>query len=408
MPGLPPAPDQPLALLGGLSPARFMRRHWQKRPLLIRAAVDPATLPAAAALGRDALFALAAQPAVSSRLVTQDARGWRLRHGPFGRRSLPPAARPGWTLLVQGVDRHDEAAHALLSRFRFVPDARRDDLMVSYASDGGGVGPHVDSYDVFLLQLHGQRRWRYGPPGDDSRVPGLPLKILADFRPTEEALLAPGDMLYLPPGWGHEGVAQGECVTASVGFRAPARDELAQEVLQRCLDAAAEAAEAAQAAGEGEPPLYRDPAQPATDRPGEVPAALLDAAAREVQRLVGDRSALACSLGEWLSEPPPGVAFEPGRPLRAGQAVRLDRRTRMMWDAWHVFVNGESYRAGGRDARLMRRLADERRLAAADVARLGDDARALLGDWVRSGWAAAEPAAQPARRRGPRSSPSEE
>ncbi|HQD49085.1 MAG TPA: cupin domain-containing protein, partial [Ottowia sp.] len=133
--------DQPLQLLGGLSPARFMQRHWQKKPLLVRQAIAGFTPP----LARAELFALAANEAVESRLIASGPRGWQLRRGPLARRALPPVSRPGWTLLVQGVDLHDERAHELLRRFRFVPDARLDDLMISYATDGGGVGPHFDS-----------------------------------------------------------------------------------------------------------------------------------------------------------------------------------------------------------------------------------------------------------------------
>ncbi len=136
-----------------------MRRHWQRKPLLVRAAWPQATPP----LTRAQLFALAADPDVESRLVCRLGAGWSVRHGPLPRRSLPPLRQAGWTLLVQGVDLFVDAAHQMLRPFRFVPDARLDDLMVSYASDGGGVGPHVDAYDVFLLQLQGRRRWRIGP-----------------------------------------------------------------------------------------------------------------------------------------------------------------------------------------------------------------------------------------------------
>ena len=225
--------DEPLALLGGLTPATFMRRHWQKQPLLVRGAVSAGWSP----LGRAALFGLAASDDVESRLVVRDDARWSVRHGPLPRRALPPLARPAWTLLVQGVDLHVPAAHELLRRFRFVPDARLDDLMVSYATDGGGVGPHVDSYDVFLLQVHGRRRWRIGPAADAAFVPGLPLKILARFDATRDWLLEPGDMLYLPPGWGHDGTAVGECMTCSIGFRAPTAVELARDVLQRAAEA---------------------------------------------------------------------------------------------------------------------------------------------------------------------------
>ncbi|MBX3622440.1 MAG: cupin domain-containing protein [Rhizobacter sp.] len=372
----------PMPLLGGLSPAIFMRRHWQKRPLLIRQAV-PGVQPLAS---RAELFALAGRDDVESRLIVHRGQGWALKHGPFTRRAFPPVSQGKWTLLVQGLDTHLDAAHELMSRFRFVPDARLDDLMVSWASDGGGVGPHVDSYDVFLLQLEGRRRWRIAPPGDQTLVPDVPLKILERFVPEQEWLLEPGDMLYLPPGWGHDGVAEGECMTASIGFRAAGRAEMRSEVLQRMLDAS-------------EPPdadrLYRDPRQPATDTPARVPGALLAFAQHEVRRWLDEPHSLACALGEVLSEPKPNVWFEAGSAsLVEGQGVRLDRRTRMLYDDRHVFINGDAFRAAGRDASLMRRLADRRTLAAAQLARLSGDARELLAQWAEAGWLHSVPASE--------------
>jgi 50S ribosomal protein L16 3-hydroxylase len=360
-------------LLAGLSPQVFMRRHWQKQPLVIRQAL-PGVLPP---LTRTALFALAARDDVESRIVEREGEAWSLRHGPFAKRQLPSVKQPGWTLLVQGVDLHDDGAHELLSRFRFVPDARLDDLMVSYASDGGGVGPHFDSYDVFLLQVHGRRRWRIGRMNDASLLPDVPLKILANFEAEEEHVLEPGDMLYLPPRWAHDGVAEGECMTCSIGFRAATRDEVGREVLQRLLD-------------EEEPPatptLYRDPSQPATDAPGRIPSTLQAFTGEAVARLVESPRALACALGEWLSEPKPGVSFEPGAQLPADSGIVLDRRTRMLYDDDHVFINGESYLAGGQDAAQMRLLADRRCLSVAQRRRVSDEATPLLEDWAQAGW----------------------
>jgi 50S ribosomal protein L16 3-hydroxylase len=363
-----------LPLLGGLSPSQFMQRHWQKKPLLVRQAV-PGVVPP---LTRTQLFSLAADDAVESRLVVQRGGGWTLRHGPLPRRALPPLTQAGWSLLVQGLDLHVAAAHELLTRFRFVPDARLDDLMLSYASDGGGVGPHLDSYDVFLIQVHGRRRWRIGRARDRSFVDGLPLKILRHFEPEQEWLLEPGDMLYLPPLWAHDGVAVGECMTASVGFRAPGPAELARELLSRLAqDVEPEVRER----------LYRDAGQPATPTPGAIPPALQAFAAQVLQAAVRDPQALARVLGEWLSEPKARVWFDPPHRQQALSAgLVLDRRTRMMYDARHVFINGEAFRAGGLDARLLQRLSDQRRLAAEDVARFSADARATLQEWAAAGW----------------------
>nr|WP_315494622.1 cupin domain-containing protein [uncultured Rhodoferax sp.] len=368
--------QEPLQLLGGLSPKTFMQRHWQKKPLVIRQAI-PGFAPL---LDRAELLDLAAQEEVESRLVVQasakGAAGWRFKHGPFARKALPPFKQAGWTLLVQGVDLHDERLHALMNQFRFVPDARLDDVMISYATDGGGVGPHFDSYDVFLLQAHGRRRWRIGRQKDLSLQPDMPLKILANFEPEEEFVLEPGDMLYLPPKYAHDGIADGECMTYSIGFRSPDRAELAQEILQRLAE---------QAVDELGPGLYRDPKQDAVDLSAAMPLALVDFAHTALQDAFKDPKAIARAVGEYLSEPKANVWFDGGEPEVRG-AVRLDRKTRMLYDADHVFINGESFNAGGKDAQLMQALANARSLSAAEVKRLSAGARALMEDWCAVGW----------------------
>jgi 50S ribosomal protein L16 3-hydroxylase len=361
----------PLALLGGLSAAQFLRRHWQKRPLLIRGAV-PGLAPL---LSRARLFALARRPDVESRLVARDGERWTVAHGPFRKADFPPLTQRRWTLLVQGVDLHDDAAHALLRRFRFVPDARLDDLMISWASDGGGVGPHVDSYDVFLLQASGRRRWRIGKANEAELDDEAPLKILRSFSPDEEHVLEAGDMLYLPPRWAHEGVAEsGECMTYSIGFRTAQRDTLAAELARRLADDYRDAV------------LYRDPQLAATHRPARIPAQLQKFGADAVRRLLTEPQAVARALGESLSEPKADVAFDEPAHRWAPGAVELDRRSRMLYDAQHLFLNGGRYRAAGADAALLRRLADERRLDAPAVRGASGAAQQLLREWFAAGW----------------------
>lgn len=368
-------------LLGGLSPAQFMRRHWHKTPLLVRQAVTGVVSP----LDRAALFALAAREDVESRLIQRHAKDrWTLRQGPLPRRALPPLSRPGWTLLVQGLDLHLDDAHAWLSQFDFVPTARLDDLMLSYASDGGGVGPHIDSYDVFLLQVLGRRHWRIACTPQPQWRDDVPLKMLTSFEATSQWLLEPGDMLYLPPGWAHDGQAVGgDCLTASIGFRAPRADELARILLGRLADAAPEVDESL---------LYRDPRQPATSRPGAIPQPLRRFAQRALARALADSGAIDRALGEWLTEPKPQVWFDAGGPHTSGGGrpasggLALDRRTRMAYDSRHVYINGEALRAGGRDARLMRTLADRRRLDAKALAGASGQARAQLDQWLQCGW----------------------
>ena len=366
--------QQPLTLLGGLTPAQFMRRHWHKKPLLVRQAIPNFQPPVL----RPEMFALAAEESVESRLVQQIKGGWKLRHGPFARRSLPAMSQREWTLLVQGVDLHNDAVHQLMHQFRFVPEARLDDLMISYATDGGGVGPHFDSYDVFLLQAHGRRRWRIGRQKDLTLKEGIPLKVLAEFEPEEEFVLEPGDMLYLPPRYAHDGIAEGECMTYSIGFRAPARAELAQELLVRLSEDAAE---------DEQVQMYRDAKQEAVAEPGAIPAELQAFAKEALERALSQPLALERALGEYLTEPKPNVWFEASDGGAMLEAVRLDRRTRMMYDAQHIFINGESYRAGGKDATLMRRLANQRYLSSKDIQRASDEALELLSIWCDDGWA---------------------
>jgi 50S ribosomal protein L16 3-hydroxylase len=368
--------DQPLRLLAGLTPAQFMKRHWQRKPLLVRQAFADFKAP----LSRSELLSLAAQEEVESRLVVREEPGrtpWRLRSGPFERRALPAFAKPGWTLLVQGVDLHVQSVADLLAGFRFVPAARLDDLMISYATDQGGVGPHFDSYDVFLLQAQGRRRWRIGRQKALALRDDTPLKILANFEPEAEYVLAPGDMLYLPPRYAHDGIAEGECMTYSVGFRAPKRDEVARDLMQRLAEQADEAMDDR---------LYKDPDQAATASPGRIPASLQNFAQDALQLLLEDPSRWQRALGESLSEPKPQVWFQPGEEDLPPEGVVLDRRSRMMYDETHIYLNGESWRASGPDARLMRTLADQRTLSAQQLAKSSQGAKDLLKEWCAAGW----------------------
>jgi len=407
--------NQPLSLLAGLTPAQFMRRHWQKKPLLVRQAIAGMQ----PFLSRAALVKLAAQEQVESRLIAWKEKGWALKKGPFGPKTLPPLSQAGWTLLVQGVDLHEPAGHALLQQFRFVPDARLDDLMISFATTGGGVGPHFDSYDVFLLQASGRRRWKIGRQKDLSLQEGVPLKILQNFVAEEEFVLEAGDMLYLPPGYAHDGVAEAsvgpdgkpaDCMTYSIGFRCPAQAEMTADLLHRLAEMEEDAAETQAQEGGGPVVLkrmYRDPAQAATDTPAAMPEGLAAFARLAVLEALKNPLALACALGECMSEPKPGVWFdEPDQAwdaeaAKAGRTrVALDARTRMLYDSDHVFINGESYRAKGADARLMQRLANQRHLDAQDVRKAGQSAIDLLGDWQEAGWLVQEASAPSPRKIG--------
>jgi 50S ribosomal protein L16 3-hydroxylase len=382
----PPPPNVPTPLLANLTPSQFMRRHWQKKPLLIRQAIPNIAPP----LSRDELFELADSDDAQARVITHFRNAWQLRHGPFGPGELPSIKRREWTLLVQGVNLHDDRARALLDRFRFIPDARLDDLMISYATDGGGVGAHFDSYDVFLLQVHGKRRWRIGAQKDLSLKPGLPLKVLQHFEADDEWVLEPGDMLYLPPHLAHDGIAQGECMTCSIGFRAPSASELTGEFLYHL----AERGEAARGVRGAE--LYRDPQQAAVTNPAQLPGALIERVGAILAQIRWNERDIASFLGSYLSEPKSNVVFDaPHRPLNeqafirraARSGVRLDKKTVLLYDTRSCFINGEERRLP-RLKKGLAELADTRRLGAKRFVTLSDDSSvtALLHEWYRAGW----------------------
>ncbi len=369
-------------LLGGLDAEAFLARHWQRRPLLIRRAVDDIDdLP-----DRDALAALAARDDVESRLVEVVGGRWSMETGPFDR--LPRRKRD-WSLLVQGVNLHDERADRLMRRFDFVPAMRLDDLMISYATDGGGVGPHLDSYDVFLLQVAGRRRWRWRRGAarsarDRALVPGVPLKLLRHFAPTDEAVLEPGDMLYLPPSCAHEGVALGPCLTASIGFRAPSWNELSQQFLFDLAE---------RSWPDGRP---GDAGRPATDTPGALDETLLQAIVDRLARIRWSPRDVERFVGRHFSEPKPQVFFDPPAPRsverfvrQAGKTgVRLDPRTIALYRGSRGYIAGDACDLPTHAGPALRRLIDHRRLDGSSTAAAlaVPAARVLLHAWWSAGW----------------------
>lgn len=362
--------------LGRLTPQRFLKTYWHRKPLFVKRAFDPSQL----SIEASRLFELARRDDVESRLVRRRRDRWQLSHGPFP--TLPNAKRD-WTLLIQGVDLHDAHAERVLDRFRWLPAARLDDVMISHAVDGGGVGPHFDSYDVFLLQARGTRRWRVSMQRDLNLVDDLPLKILANFTPTHEFICEPGDLLYLPPRCAHDGVALNDCMTWSIGFRAPTHAELLRGFYEYLAD---------DLELDGR---YRDAGLELDDAHARVPARMVDTLARLFDRHRPSPSNVECFLGEYLSEPKASTLFEPPlRPhtsarwlaLAQRNGLRLDARTRMLYDKRRVFINGDSLIATAQEGRLLRVLADRRRLDAASCRVATEAARHCLYDWYRNGW----------------------
>lgn len=387
--------DQPLALLGGLTPSQFMKTHWQRKPLLVRQAFKNFQPPVSMAM----LKKLSKRDEVESKLIWRDKDEWNMEVGPFSR--LPKMSETHWTLLVQSVDIHDDAACALMNQFRFVPDARLDDLMISMATAGGGVGPHYDSYDVFLLQAEGRRHWKFGQQKDLSLVPGLPLKILQHFEPEHEFVLEPGDMLYLPPQAAHDGIALDDCMTISIGFRAPDEAALARGMLEAAADQILSRAGIA-CGPYGEPALpgpalnkfYRDPGQPAVVHPAELPDRLTEAAVVAANKIRFDHALATRFLGCWLTEPNQSAVFDSPFIAEQDQSQTapaythwtLDRRTRMLYRDQQLFINGEV--ASVKAEAGLKKLADARELAGTDptAKRLSQEALDALADWFDDGW----------------------
>lgn len=367
-------------------PADFYRRYWQREPLVIRAAMPDYALP----LSADELAGLACMPEVESRIVLErdGCTPWEVRYGPFDDAAFAALPQSHWTLLVQAVDHWEPEIAALKRLFPPIPDWRFDDVMLSYAADGGSVGPHVDHYDVFLLQGFGRRRWRLGGRPGEAAVArdDTEWNVLAEFDTQVETLLEPGDALYLPPGIAHWGIAEGECITVSIGFRAPAIAEV--------LDGYA----AHIAARLSDTRRYRDPDPDAaqTGHPGEIDPATLQRLLDQV-RAEFSVAAFADWFGEFVTLPryPPDAdatdADVTRRALVAGARVMPRRDARFAFvdtdSGLLLFANGARFPCPRSARAFIEGLCEGRVVAAVDVAAQAP----LLAELARLGCVDVEP-----------------
>lgn len=335
---------------------RFLSHYWQRQPLLIEHA-HPDT---GALLSPEELAGLSLEPDVESRIIAFDDPQWTLEHGPMQDTSFQRTVP--WTLLVQAVDHTVDAVAELRKRVDFLPGWRTDDVMVSYANDGGSVGPHFDNYDVFLLQGAGTREWRIGQycSNDEPLIDHDELRILADFRERERFILNPGDVLYLPPRLAHWGVARGECMTYSIGFRAPRVNDM----LSRWIDQVLE---------QMEPELfYRDPVDASELRPGEISPTALQEAQRLLRHALDAQAEDSRWFGELVTEP----RYTP-EPLAADQIIdswsslALDPAAKLAWidHGTHlmVFANGDSFSCPSQCRALLETLCENWRVSGADL-----------------------------------------
>lgn len=366
-----------LNLLGGLSINDFLRDYWQKKPLLIRQAMPGFT----GFLDPEQLKSLSCSADAQARLVTNKRGKWHLHEGPFEAENYSALGKTKWTVLVQGVNHILPEAAELLKRFDFIPHTRLDDLMVSYAPPAGGVGPHFDSYDVFLLQGLGKRRWQISSQKDRTLVTGAPLRILQNFSPEQEWILEPGDMLYLPPHWAHNGIAEDDCMTYSIGFRTPSYQELGEQFLvsqqdRICLEG-----------------MYADPDLKRQRHPSEISADMLNQVQAVIQQIQWGKADIADFLGSYLSEPKPHIYFStPKKPYTrkqfqrsiAASGISLDLKTLFLCHDNNVYINGIKFPVDKGSYLILRTFADNRHLPASP--NLPEAMLDMLYEWYLDGY----------------------
>jgi 50S ribosomal protein L16 3-hydroxylase len=372
-----------LTMLGDLSVSQFMAQYWHRKPLLVRQAFADFKSP----VDLDLVLQHAVSDDAEARLIEkklnkQKQDQWLLTHGPLDK--LPKLSTPGWTVLMQGADTQSEALSRLLGHFRFLPDARLDDLMISVASDQGGVGPHLDSYDVFLLQAHGKRHWRWRQIKNQQLQENQPVKLLANFEPSSDdftAVLEPGDMLYLPPGWAHDGIAQGPCMTFSIGFRASTYAELMSDVLGRLMDDLAEAPNAKE--------RIVDQRRTITKAPAQLQDSELAGYLNWIEQFKPSKSQSERLIAQHLSEPRLSVEFEvPERiatlasftksALKNG--LQVHEASKALYRPSFIALNGDIFTTRSKP---LRALLDSKQLEPTDCSTADWE---LLHLWYSLGW----------------------
>ena len=363
--------------LGDIAVDCFLHDYWQKKPLLIRNAFPNFKNP----VSLKQLINLAHDAEVESRLVSQKNNHWKLRRGPFTANDFRNLPKTHWTLLVQGLNQQLQQAQDLLLEFNFLPYSRLDDVMASFATIGGGVGPHFDSYDVFLLQGLGKRRWEISKQKDKTLLPNTPLKLLRNFAAEQKWVLTPGDMLYLPPGYAHHGVALEDCVTYSIGFRAPTYQELATEFLNYLQD---------QITLVG---IYKDGRLKQQKHPAQISVATVFQIEKILGQVRWNKSKVQDFLGIFLTEPKPATFFKPPVKVLAKtlffnkantMGIRLALKSKMLFSKGMFYINGERSVFSKRAQATLKLLADKRCIDS--INKLANDDKNLIYDWYRYGY----------------------
>ena len=372
--------NQKLTLLGDITAEQFLSQYWQKKPLLIKQAIPKF----AGFLTPDELAGLSCESEVQSRLIRREKSIWVVEDGPFDDEDFTKLPDKDWTLLVQTVNHHIPEAYDLLRQFNFIPTARLDDLMVSYAPDGGGVGAHVDTYDVFLLQGQGKRHWQWSNQKDLSLVEDAPLKLLKNFEMEDEYVLEAGDMLYLPPQYAHWGVAVGECMTYSIGFRAPSHQELASEFLNYMQDELHQGKTSITG-------MYQDADLSLQTAPAEIGGLMIDKVNTALSAITWNTGNIADFLGRYLTEPKTHILFEPNKKLSLKKFIEkseklglgLDLKSMALFQGEYFYLNGEPLQMS-KNRKVLIELANSRYLSAESLIDF-DDLQPLY-DWYLAGY----------------------
>ena len=364
--------NKPLPLLNNLTPVQFLAEYWQKKPLLIRGAIPNFT----GLLSPNDLAGLACEDDVQARIIKQSKDKWHVQNSPFDEAIFAKLPKRDWTLLVQNVNHYLPEAAALLAQFNFIPHARLDDLMVSYAPAGGGVGAHVDSYDVFLLQGTGKRSWKISAQTDLSLIENAPLKILKNFVSEQEWTLEAGDMLYLPPQIAHWGISESDdCMTYSIGFRAPKTQELQHEFLSFLQD---------NIYADG---LYADADLKLQNHPAEIGDDMINKVSEMLQKITWDKKNVADFLGQYLTEPKLDIVFTPNRKISkaefikqlAAKTLHLDLKSQLLFTQNNFYLNGEKLNVPTTILNELKELADKRYLK---IVALPINIHAVAGDML--------------------------
>jgi 50S ribosomal protein L16 3-hydroxylase len=345
-------------ILGKTSVDVFLKKYWQKKPLLIRNAIENFQSP----ITEKDLFKIAQNEEAISRLIEFKKNLWQVKYGPFKKSDFTKQKNAPWTVLIQNMNHHFSFADSFLNFFKFIPYARLDDLMVSYATKKGSVGPHFDSYDVFLFQAKGEREWRVSEQKEFTLDKKSAIKIITNFKSKNSWVLKPGDMLYLPPNIGHWGISlSDDCLTYSVGFRAPGTFEIQSKFLDFIQDNLSI----------NKNDLYKDPNLKSQKNPAEINSNMISKFQQIVNQLRWNKNTINTFVGQLLSEPIETAIFQPPKPISleifkknlSKKILILNPKTRMLFIKNSFYMNGELIEADKKSALHLRRLAKDRKIS---------------------------------------------